>query len=121
MSRYRNDDTAPDPPETALAVSVVTGSSSRRNLKEDVNLTVQVEHEFRARTSARRPAACRWACCRGTTASPTDLGRHDHPSRWVGGRGRNGRDARSRCGTTTATGTDPSNDSISAATAADSS
>ena len=48
MSRYRNDDTAPDPPETALAVSVVTGSSSRRNLKEDVNLTVQVEHEFRA-------------------------------------------------------------------------
>lgn len=42
MSRYRNDDTAPDPPETALAVSVVTGSSSRRNLKEDVNLTVQV-------------------------------------------------------------------------------
>lgn len=48
MSRFRNDDAAPDPPDTALAVSVVTGSSSRRNLKEDVNLTVQIEHEFRS-------------------------------------------------------------------------
>lgn len=48
MTQYRNDDSKPDPPKTAIAVSVVTGSSSRRNLKEDVNLTVQIEHEFRA-------------------------------------------------------------------------
>ena len=48
MKQYRNDESKDDPPDTALAVSVVTASSSRRNLKEDLNLTVQVEHEFRA-------------------------------------------------------------------------
>lgn len=47
LKRYRYDNKQPDPPDVALAVSVVTSSSERENAMERVNVTIQVELEFR--------------------------------------------------------------------------
>jgi hypothetical protein len=48
VKKWHRDPDSRDPPDTALAVSVVTASSDRENAQERVSLTVQVEHEFRA-------------------------------------------------------------------------
>ena len=47
LKRWRHDQQAPDPPDAAIAVSVVTGSSDRLNRLEEKNMVVQVELEFR--------------------------------------------------------------------------
>lgn len=47
LKQYRHDEEGPDPPDVALAVSVVTSSTERENAMERVNVTIQVELEFR--------------------------------------------------------------------------
>ncbi|WP_323192417.1 hypothetical protein [Halostella sp. PRR32] len=52
--KRRRDDGAPDPPDITATVSVVTGSSTRLNRQERVNLTVQVGLEMTADTLGTR-------------------------------------------------------------------
>lgn len=55
--RWHDDDTAPDPPDVAVAVTVVTGSSARENRQERVNLTVQTSLQIRRRALAANGVA----------------------------------------------------------------
>lgn len=52
--KRRRDDGAPDPPDVVVTVMVVTGSSTRANRQERVNLTVQVGIEMTADTLGTR-------------------------------------------------------------------
>jgi hypothetical protein len=52
--KRRRDDGAPDPPDVAVTVSVVTDSSQRVNRQERVNLTIQIGLEMTASTLGTR-------------------------------------------------------------------
>jgi len=52
--KWRRDDGAADPPDVVVPVMIVTGSSTRENRKERINLTVQVGIEMTANTLGTR-------------------------------------------------------------------
>lgn len=58
MRRWRDDNSAPDPPGAALAVGTISTSSDRRNHKEDARFAVQVE--FDVHPSAIRAMGPAW-------------------------------------------------------------